>query len=57
MCSSQVTVKFTVFWDMMRCTMVDTYCLSHYIVSCARRHLPAVALSFFARTTHKQDIL
>jgi len=56
MWSSQVTTKIAVIWDMMQCTMVDTYCLSHYIVSCARRQLPAVALSFFARTTHKQDI-
>ena len=50
---SQVTAKITVFGDMMQCSMVGTHCLSHYIVPCARKQLPAGALSFFARISHK----
>ena len=50
---SQVTANITVFWDMIQCSMVGTHCLSHYIVSCARKQVPAGALPFFARTTHK----
>jgi len=53
MWSSQVTVKVTVFWGMMPHSVVDTYCLSHYIVSWAGKELSAVALSFFERITHK----